>query len=288
MLDWSTQGVPVFDLAYSSDGTQLYGVHGNVVAVWDPASGQLLNSWSAHPGFAAGLALSPDGTQLATVGSDSVLKVWDIATGDLARNLSPAGTHAVDFSPDGSAIASGDRYGMLRVWDLESGELVHEMSNEGGMFSVAFSPDGSLLASAHGLPDFAVRVWSVETGNLVWESFGHEADAHVVAFSPDGGILASVGADSLVILWDPTTGDMQRVLRGHSQPLFEEIFVGDEVLATGDGGGNVFFWNVLTGRLIHRLAVYQNQVVGMAVSPDGSRLATSSFDMEIALLGIPD
>lgn len=52
VLEWPTQGVPVFDLVYSSDGLQMYGVHGNSLAVWDASSGELVDSWSAHPGFA--------------------------------------------------------------------------------------------------------------------------------------------------------------------------------------------------------------------------------------------
>ncbi|MFC2108360.1 WD40 repeat domain-containing protein [Candidatus Bipolaricaulota bacterium] len=288
MLDWSTQGVPVFDLAYSSDGTQLYGVHGNVVAVWDPASGQPLNSWSAHPGFAAGLALSPDGTQLATVGSDSILKVWDIATGDLVRSLSPAGTHAVVFSPDGSLIASGGRTGVLRLWRVESGELVHEIDTVSRMFSVAFSLDGDLLATAHGLPDFAVRVWSSQTGELVWESFEHGADAHVIAFSPNGGMIASVGADAQVILWDAASGEALRILRRESTPLFELLFISDELIATGDGNGTIRFWKTQTGQLMLTRPVFRSEVSALALSPDGSQLATASFDMQVALFGVPE
>ncbi len=81
---------------------------------------------------------------------------------------------------------------------------------------------------------------------------------------------------------------MRRVPRGHSQPLFEVLFVSGDLLATGDGGGNVYFWNALNGRLIHRLSVYRSQVRALAVSSVGSQLATASFDMEIAVFGIPD
>lgn len=288
IAEWSTQGVPVSDLAYLHEGTRVIAVHGNRVSLWDVASGELVASWTAHPGFAAGLDLSPDGTMLATVGSDAILKMWNIASGDLVRSLAPAGTHAVAFSPDGSLIASGARTGILRVWRVATGELMHEIDAGSRMFSVAYSPDGLLLATAHGLPDFAVRVWSAETGELVWESFEHFADAHVIAFSPNGETIASVEAAGRTMLWDTATGEMLRILGGEGASLFELLFLSDELLATGDGGGAIRFWNPQTGLLVHALSAYRSEVSALAVSPDGTGLATASFDMRAVVFGFPE
>ena len=184
LLTWATGGVPVFGLVFSPDGTQLYGAQGHQVVVWDSANGTVLRSWPAHPGYAAGISLSPDGLWIATAGDDAVVRIWNAATGDLRRELSPGGTHSVAFSNDGTLIASACRDEVLRVWSVETGDLVHAIPAGSRMFGTMFSPDDAALATAHGLPDFAVRLWSVETGDMVWESFEHRADAHVVGFWP--------------------------------------------------------------------------------------------------------
>ncbi|MBU0595688.1 WD40 repeat domain-containing protein [Candidatus Bipolaricaulota bacterium] len=286
-LAWPTDGAPVFALAYAPDGGLLYGAHGNGVTVWDPADGSTLRSWPAHPGYAAGLDISPDGSLLATAGSDGIVRIWDAASGDLQRELSPAGTHAVAFSHSGGLIASVNRDAGLRVWEVDSGNLVWTTDIEGSVFSVAFSPDDSTLVTAHGLPDFAVRTWSVETSELIWEAFAHEADAHVVGFSPNGEAIASVGADTLVTLWDAASGDVLRTLRGHTQPLFELLFLNDELLATGDGEGTIRLWSLETGRTVKILRGHRSEVCALAISPDGTTLASASFGMEAILWGVP-
>jgi len=284
---WDTAGVPVFAFAFSPDSALLYAAHGNRVTVWKPSDGSVVRSWPAHPGYAAGIALSPDGDLVATAGSDAIVRIWDAASGDLVRELSPAGTHSVAFSNDGCLVASADRGGNLRVWDVQSGDPVWSTDAVSRMFSLAFSPDDAAIVTAHGLPDFAVRAWSANTGELLWDSLVHEADAHVVAFSPNGETVVSVGADTLVILRDAASGDVLRTLRGHSQPLFEVLFVSDQLLATGDGGGTIRLWNLETGRTLRALREHNSEVSALAFSPDGTLMASASFDMEAILWGVP-
>lgn len=287
VLTWATDGVPVFGCVFSPDDALLYGAQGNAVVVWNPADGTILRSWRAHPGYAAAIDLSPDGLLLATSGDDAVVRVWDAATGDLLHELSPAGTHAVSFSHDGSLIGSADRNAVLRVWDVQSGELLRSIDAESRMFSVAFSPDDAVLVTAHGRPDFAVRTWSAETGELLWEAHEHGADAHVVRFSPSGEVIASVGADTVVVLYDAATGDVLHTLRGHRDPLFEALFLGEALLATGDGGGRIRLWDIESGRLLKVLTGHQSEVCALAVTHDGTALASASFDMKAILWRAP-
>lgn len=287
LVAWDTAGVPVFAFAFSPDSALLYAAHGNRVTVWNPSDGSAVKSWPAHPGYAAAIDLSPDGDLVATAGSDAIVRIWEAASGDLVRELSPAGTHSVAFSNDGCLIASADRNANLRVWTVQSGDLVWSADAVSRMFSLAFSPDDLAIVTAHGLPDFAVRAWSADTGELLWDSFAHEADAHVVAFSPNGETVASVGADTLVILRDAASGDVLRTLRGHSQPLFEVLFLSDRLLATGDGGGTIRLWDLETGRTLRSLREHNSEVSALAFSPDGTLMASASFDMEAILWGVP-
>src|SRR5439155_8883126 len=64
------------------------------------------------------------------------------------------------------------------------------------------SPDIQIVS---GSEDGSVRLWNVETGQLLLE-MKHGAPIAALAARPDGKRLASAGTDNLVKLWDANDG----------------------------------------------------------------------------------
>ena len=63
---------------------------------------------------------------------------------------------------------------------------------------MAFSPDGRTLASSSD----SVRLWDLDTGQVVGNLHGHTDLVQSIAFSPDGQTLATGSADKTVRLWN--------------------------------------------------------------------------------------
>ena len=61
-----------------------------------------------HTGRVWCVAVSPDGSKIASASADFTVKLWDIQTGDLLQTFGHLGeVRTVAFSPDGKLLASG-------------------------------------------------------------------------------------------------------------------------------------------------------------------------------------
>jgi WD40 repeat protein len=130
---------------------------------------------SGHSGSVTSVAYSPDGTTLASGGSDGTIILWDVASRTPLGE--PLTRHAdqvlsVAYSPDGTTLASGGSDGTIILWDVASREPLGAplSGHSGSVTSVAYSPDGTTLAS--GGSDGTIILWDVDPASWLERSCG--------------------------------------------------------------------------------------------------------------------
>jgi WD40 repeat protein len=126
---------------------------------------------------------------------------------------------ALAVSPDGSLLASVVAARTIRIWNVASGKesLTFEANDGGNVRCLAFSPDNCSLAV--GGEDKAVRLWEVASGELRREFEGHQDWVRAVAFTPDGRRLISGSKDWTALVWDVTAATDRLAPRGTATPL---------------------------------------------------------------------
>src|SRR5713226_2011891 len=78
----------IYALAFSPDNKTLAGGGwGNVICLWDVATGKEIRRFTGHQGWIWSVAFSPDGKTLASGSADHTIRFWETATGKQLRQL---------------------------------------------------------------------------------------------------------------------------------------------------------------------------------------------------------
>ena len=245
----------------------------------DAATGDSLKTIAAHDADVLDLALSPDGSLLATSAADGLLRVWDTDTADLVAEVEGRGdVWGISFSPDGSRVAAAwQAEALVRVQDLTGGAPAVEISASipgGPGDSTAFDHEGRRLAIA--VDQGGVLVVDSEDGATQRRLGDTTVDVTSVAWSPDGRWIATAGSGDPGVV-DAATGERHAALEGHDGQVLSLDWHpdGDRVATVAmDGFARVF--EVTRDGAEERLTVATGGalVTEVAFSPGGDMLIT--------------
>jgi WD40 repeat protein len=238
--------------------------------------------FKAHSALVHGLALSPDGKQLATAGFDGAVRLWNAESGQEVRTLSGhAGpVYCVAFSADGQSLVSCGDDKTVRLWSPAEGKSVKELKGHGGVVdAVAFSPDGRQVASASA--DKSVRLWNVADGQ--GKPLGnHGGSVYAVAFAADGQRLATAGADALVKIWDVPGQKEHKALKGLDGPVSVVVYTSEGPLSAGFDR-MLRLWDADAGTEKSKAGPLPDDPYGLAVTKDGKRVAVAGYGGHVAV-----
>jgi WD40 repeat protein len=331
-LRWR-HGTNVTHVAFLPDGKALLTAsQDGIVRLWDRETGKEIRRFGTRAAVAAPaaagfvvvgkgwgsvgpgvfcVALAPDGKTLAISGSDSVLQLYEVATGkELLKIKGPAtGVGAILFAPDGKMLAgrSLNQQEAIHLWETATGKEIRQIRSEPknpggrvvffgnafGASGLAFAPDGKTLAVGETIFDngkitTSVKLWETATGKEVRRISVAQPTVTALAYSPDGKMLAYANANT-VHLCEADTGKEIRPIPGQNTGATSLVFAPDgKTLAVKGMNVVVRLYDPKTGDLRHQLgeteaatalAMASMGMGGMgrevAFSPDGKQIAVA-------------
>jgi WD40 repeat protein/serine/threonine protein kinase/class 3 adenylate cyclase len=284
-------------VAFSPDGSEVMtsaGAGATRVRVWDVSragGGEVANIPSSIPyGWWWGDVGFVSGSRVVLPDGESPLAQWDVEASERAGTIGDRfrgadhweGTPGFDLSADGQRIAISPGDGHVHVWNMSTGQQVLD-GQEDWILSLDLSPTGAYLALVgwHEHPpdrwERHVQIIDVSSGDVL----DLPQDAHAIQLGPDDRTIA-LFMHRRVLFWDWRNGE-----------LISSIPNPDDVGGQFDPAGSLFVtqgdsrqpkvWSVADGHPLAEMPKQQGDLYGMAISPDGSRLAVGSADGTIVL-----
>lgn len=305
LTDASGHGV-LGALAISPDRSRLYvGTTEPAIEVWDVSSRQLLTKLKELKQPVCQMAISSDGSTLASISCfallshtpgataipDRRLVLWDTATFQLKSIIKEPTSGIITclaFSPKQPEILfAGSQAGYLQWWDTAASQMVLEQTDVGPLgYFACFSKDGNSVHLINSKPDIAT--WTPTLPN----TSAQIAEIWNLAISPDDKTLAIAADDErnskhhglyLNKTASPSTTRWNH--SGHPATMSAVAYSPDgQSLFTTGLDGKLKRWNASTMKTEWEVEAHTPRGIReLAVSPDGLLLATSGLDGMVLL-----
>ena len=243
----------------------LSGSEDKTLKLWALKTGIVIRTFKNLEVEVSCVAISPDQRIIACGSIDRSIKWWDTKSGDLLRKFNSYIVTSIVFSHDGAFLLTGGEGDLIKIYDLKTGELIKQLKvsnpeheayvnaqkyyvtgeeeedREFYVRSLVLSQDGNNILS--GSDDGSWKLWELSTGNNIKIGKGHKEAVNSVAFSHDENYILSGSSDQTINLWDKNTGDLIKSFLGHKDKVTSVAFsLDDSLILSGSADKSIKLW----------------------------------------------
>lgn len=279
---------PITCVTVSRDGQ--YVVSGGrdcLVKIWSTATGETHSTLDHHSAPISCVDLAPNSQFVVSGAEDGTIKTWSIT---LSMTLSTFTEHqsnpvvCVKIMSDSKRALSADITSVHRLWQIDTGVQLRCIVNKpiNGL-----AMHGNTAFAIGGKIENCLKYWSVFEPETE-KSVSHSDSITCFTWTHSGKTLITGSQDMSLKVWEASSAKLTQVLVGHEGAISCVATAAlNEILAvSGAQDCNLIVWDMATGADLFTLTGHNANVMGVMLTPDGSRALSYSEDNTLQLWDI--
>ncbi|KAI0029015.1 WD40 repeat-like protein [Vararia minispora EC-137] len=233
---------------------------------------KLVRVISGHLGWVRAVAVEPGNKWFATGAGDRVVKIWDLASGELKLSLTGhiSTVRGLAVSPRHPYLFSCGEDKMVKCWDLEANKVIrHYHGHLSGVYALDLHPTLDVLVTSG--RDASARVWDMRTKAQIHVLSGHTGTVADVKCQESDPQVITGSMDSTIRLWDLAAGKTMVTLTHHKKSVRAlAVHPTEYSFASGSAGGNnIKKWKCPEGAFVFNFSGHNAIVNTLSVNSEG-------------------
>jgi ribosome assembly protein 4 len=299
----SGHGEAILATAFSPEGASRVATgSGDCTArIWDTDTGTPVHTLKGHTSWVLAASWSPDGKILATGSMDNTVRLWDPKTGEALGGPLKGHTKwitSLTWEPYHTQqkgkprLASASKDGTIRIWDVPLRRIEQTLS--GHKSSVTCVRWGGLHRIYSASQDKTIKIWNTRSWNCLHTLTSHVHWVNHLALSTDF-TLRTAYHDHTGKPPEPLDERIAKAKKRYEDAARDAGRITERLISASDDN-TIFLWDPsafdpnsnATPKPLARLIGHQRQVLHVSFSPDGSYIASASFDNSVKLWAARD
>ena len=272
------------NFVFAPDSESIYVSQQYAVCRWSYATGEKVFTAKGPRIKIMGLAVSPDGSQLAVGRSNGRISLYNTKTGEIDQQFRvDLGVPWLSYNPEEPMLAfpSGSNNLKVDLVNPDTGEHLRTINaGNNHVDQLVFSPDGTHLLTTGWSTN--VKLWEVATGKLLRTFSEHRSVVKSIVWIENGRSFLSTDGLGYGRVTSIESNDSDAILQQAEDPMAVCVRDSDGHIATGDGR-TVVIRNA-NEKVLRSFDGDKNlNIQHLSFSPDGRQLAVAGDDGVVTL-----